>query len=205
MERFAPFAGHFSSGKDLQRQSATRSVPADGLIDGVPGFRSLMDTFRGLTLDGGIYRLLNCELFDAATGFIRAAPFGCDWLGRIFAVDGSGRTGTDGEPCVLLLDPGTRDILQVPATVTEFHNQVLLVDREIALEESLWKAWLAGGHTLEYDQLAGLRIPCFLGGQLILNNLEIQPAVVYWGLAGQLIAQTLQLREGTQIKDVEIK
>ncbi len=213
MERFSSFVDQFSDGQQRQR-SDTSSVPANDLIDGVAGFRSLLEEFRGTTLRSGIYRFMDAELFAAATAFVcdaypawtdHTAPFGCDWLGRIFAVDGSGRTGADGEPCVLLLDPGTGDILKVPATVSQFHDQVLLFDREVALEESLWKAWSIGGVALDYDQVVGLRTPCFLGGELILDNLDIQRALVYWGLAGQLIAQTRHLREGTQIKSVVVE
>ena len=157
---------------------------------------------------------MDSELFAAANEFVRdafpawsdtAAPFSCDWLGRLFAVDGSGRTGANGEACVLLLDPGTGDILRVPATVTEFHNQVLLTDRETALEKSLWIAWSSQNRALEFNEVAELSVPGFLGGQLVPANLEIQSAVVYWGLSGQLIARTRDLSDGTPITSVQIE
>jgi len=214
VERFSTFVEHFSGREERGSQPNEEPIPANGLIDGVTGLRRLLDAFQGRLLDGGIYRFMDSTLFEAANEFVRdafpawsdhAAPFSCDWLGRVFAIDGSGRTGADAERGVLLLDPGTGDILRVPASVTEFHNQLLLTDRETALEESLWTAWSSQNRALEFDEVAGLRVPSFLGGQLVLDNLEIQSAVVYWGLAGQLIARTRHLPEGTPITGVQIE
>ncbi|MGA8634304.1 MAG: hypothetical protein WB805_05535, partial [Candidatus Dormiibacterota bacterium] len=168
VERFGTFVEHYSRGEKSVAGSNEEPIPANSLIDGVTGFRQLLHEFHGRVLDGGIYRLLDSTLFAAANEFVRdafpawsdsAAPFSCDWLGRVFAVDGSGRTGANGEACVLLLDPGTGDILKVPATVTEFHNQVLLTDREAALEESLWIAWSSQNRALEFNEVAGLSVP----------------------------------------------
>jgi hypothetical protein len=214
VERFVAFVEHFSRGEKSRPRPNEEPIPANSLIDGVTGFRQLLDEFQGRVLDSGIYRLMDSTLSEAANEFVRdafpawsdsAAPFSCDWLGRVFAVDGSGRKGANGEACVLLLDPGTGDILRVPATVTEFHNQVLLTDRETALEESLWTMWSSQNRALEFHEVAGLTVPSFLGGQLVPDNLEIQSAVVYWGLSGQLIARTRALPEGTPITSVQIE
>jgi hypothetical protein len=214
MERFSTFVEHFADTEESGSPANEGRIPANGLIDGVTGLRQLLDAFQGKRLDGGIYRFMDSKLFEAASEFVRdafpawsdhAAPFSCDWLGRVFAIDGTSRTGADAERCVLLLDPGTGDILRVPAGVTEFHNQLLLTDRETALEESLWTTWSSQNRALEFDEVVGLRVPSFLGGQLVLDNLEIQSAVVYWGLAGQLIARTRQLPEGTPLTGVQIE
>lgn len=153
-------------------------------------------------------------MFNAAVEFVETAfpawkghvaPFGCDWMGRIFAIDGSGRTGSAGERSASLLDPATRDLLQVPATVTEFHNVILVEEGDLAYEETLWTAWLSEHpRGLDYSEVAGWRIPAFLGGELTLENLEIQPASVYWGIAGQLIAKAFGLEPGQRIAGVKI-
>ena len=188
-------------------------LPPNALLDERPDFRALLDDMGGQALNRGIYRLLEGRLFSVASQFVatafpawpgRLVPFGCDWMGRIYAVDGSDRR-VNGERSLCLLDPATRDLLDVPTTILEFHNDMLVKEPELPLEETLWRSWLSthpGG--LSYVQLAGWRRPGFLGGELALENLEIQPASVYWDLAGQMIAQVFKLPPGTHIREVTI-
>jgi hypothetical protein len=174
-----------------------------------------MTQLSGQVLNGGIYRLLDESLAAAAEVFValaypawygRLAPFGCDWMGRIYAIDGSKRRAPNGERCASLLDPATRDLLRVPASVTDFHNSILVDDLETAAEEALWKSWRdSGGRELEYNEVVGWRTSGFLGGSLEVSNLEVQPARVYWELSGQLIAQTFKLQPGTSIKSATIE
>jgi hypothetical protein len=51
---------------------------------------------------------INGAFPDFAT---RACPFGSDWLGRLFAVD-SARV-ENGEPLVLMMEPGTGEVLEI--------------------------------------------------------------------------------------------
>lgn len=194
------------------------SQPCDrnaDLIGQVEGLSALMAEMSGRVLNDGVYRLFDQALADAADGFVahafpawygRLAPFGCDWMGRIYAVDGSDRRTADGELCPSLLDPATRDLLRVPASVTDFHNTILVDDLETAAEKTLWEAWRGTAHRdLGYGEVVGWNKPGYLGGSLVLSNLEVQPAGVYWELSGQLIAQTFKLKPGTQIKSVSIE
>jgi hypothetical protein len=185
------------------------------LIGEIPDLDDLMSEFGGRLLNGGIYRLLDDGLAEAADGFVahafpawhgRLAPFGCDWMGRIYAVDGSGRRAENGERCASLLDPATRDLLQVPASVTDFHNTVLVDELEVAAEEHLWAEWRASAsRDITYEEVVGWNKPAFLGGSLELANLDVQLARVYWELSGQLIAQAFKLKPGTPIKSVSIE
>jgi hypothetical protein len=212
-DRFQSFIASFVS--DSPGMPTVAMMPSLELIDEVPGFRDLIAGCAGRVLKLGAYRLFDKTLFAATAEFVelafpawqgRLAPFGCDWMGRIFAVDGSGRTGSGGERCVILLDPATRDLLQVPATVTEFHNEILVDEGELAYEESLWASWLSEHATrLDYSDVVGWRAPAFLGGELALANLEIQPALVYWSLSAQLIAQTFKLSPGERVERVDIE
>ena len=63
-----------------------------------------------------------------------AIPFGFDWLGRQFAVDRD-RTGPSGHLC-LLLEPGTRQALELPFTAVELHQDGLidLTDAALAVD-----------------------------------------------------------------------
>jgi hypothetical protein len=188
-------------------------VLANPLIDANPDFRVLLDDLGGRPLNLGIYRLFEQRLFDAARAFVASAfpawhsklvPFACDWMGRIYALDGSGRTVND-ETSLCLLDPATRDLLDVPTSVSGFHDELLVSEPELPLEEALWRTWLSERpRGLSYQEIAGWRRPAFLGGQLVVDNLEVQPAPVYWELSGQLIAQTFKLQPGARIGSVEI-
>ena len=54
----------------------------------------------------------------------RITCFGADWLGRQFALD-QGRV-VGGEPQVLMLEPGTGEVLEVPLSKRAFHDEELL-------------------------------------------------------------------------------
>lgn len=215
VDRFQAFRSAFTPNESVHAVALNTSRREFRLIQDVPGLTDLMAEFAGKTLNRGIYRLFDEKLATAAARFVESAypawhekisPFGCDWMGRIFAVDGSDRRADDGERCAFLLDPATRDLLDVPASVTELHNSVLIRDAELALEESLWNDWLESSpHGLGYWDLAGRKVPDFLGGSLELANLDVQPATVYWDLSGQIIQQTFKLKPGTRIDSVKIE
>jgi hypothetical protein len=213
MERFAAFKAVFKrTGSTAPFQPSQLNAE---LIAEIPGLSELMTQLGGQVLNGGIYRLLDEPLTAAADVFVsraypawygRLAPFGCDWMGRIYAIDGSKRRAPNGEHCASLLDPATRDLLRVPASVTDFHNTILVDDLATAAEEPLWMSWRdSSGRDLDYNEVVGWKTPGFLGGTLELSNLEVQPASVYRELSGQLIAQTFKLPAGTPIKSVNIE
>jgi hypothetical protein len=52
----------------------------------------------------------------------RACPFGYDWLGRQFALDSS--RVENGESLVLLMEPGTAEVLEIPLSFAAFHEQL---------------------------------------------------------------------------------
>ncbi len=215
MDRFQQFRSVFQPTDSMAAVPIQPSHRDSRLIREVPGLTALMEEFAGQVLNGGIYRLFDEELAEAADRFVAYAfpawrgeldPFGCDWMGRIYGVDGSDRRAPDGERCALLLDPATRDLLQVPASVTEFHNSILIHDAELALEQTLWNTWhRSNAEGLGYRDLAGRKVLDFLGGSLELGNLQTEPATVYWELSGQMIAQAFKLKQGTPIKSVTIE
>jgi hypothetical protein len=213
MEPFERFRQAFKpTGPAAQPETSFRNRD---LIAQVPGLSQLISDLAGRVLNGGIYRFLDDALAEAADEFVAeafpvwrdlVAPFGCDWMGRIYAVDGSRRRSADSGLCPFLLDPATRDLLKVPASVVDFHDTILITDAEIAVEEQLWRAWRSKAKKdLGYTQIAGWKKPGFLGGSLELKNLEVQLARVYWPLSGQLIAQAFKLKLGTRIKSVTIE
>lgn len=128
----------------------------------------------------------------------RIECFGADWLGRQFARD-HGRH-QDGQPLVLMLEPGTGEVLEIPADYTSFHENELLEQAEAVAALSFYERWRsAGGARPRYDQCIGYKVPLFLGGLDDLPNLEVSDLDVYWTLASQLLAQIRETPSGTVI------
>jgi len=177
------------------------------------GYTDLAERFAGATFDQGLYRI-----HDSLTGpkgmrwiaetfpdFVeRAHPFGYDWLGRQFALD-SGRS-PEGEPLVLLLEPGTGEALEIDLTLHEFHEQLYDI-REPALGMSAFNRW-AEQHIellpLARTECVGYGIPLFLGGKDSLQNLELIDIDVYWSVCGQLRQGIRQLPAGTSVAELAI-
>src|SRR5204863_782100 len=114
--------------------------------DTTPGFAELMSAHGGATFDDGLYRLHTpdsqiaanewvAEGFPAIAGHV--ACFGYDWLGRQFALDlrDSARTA------ILLIEPGTGEVLEIPSTFIDFHNDELVEQQEAALARSFFDSW----------------------------------------------------------------
>jgi hypothetical protein len=133
----------------------------------------------------------------------RISCFGADWLGRQFATDEARVVG--GEPQVLLLDVGAGEVLQIPASVTEFHEKELLEAPDDAVALSFYRDWIRlGGEAPAYEQCVGYKRPLFLGGTDGMDNLEVTDLEVYWSICGQLLDQTRHLPPGTKIGSVTI-
>lgn len=171
----------------------------DDRLLAITGYRELARRFAGCSFENGVYRLhdartglpadaLIAETFPQAAS--RACPFGYDWLGRQFAVD-SARLDR-GELLVLLLEPGTGQVLEIPFSFSGFHDQLDEV-REPALAASFFAAW-AEAHPdrlpLELAQCVGYKVPLFLGGKDVVDNLGVVDLDVYWSISGQLRQRT---------------
>ncbi len=188
---------------DRQPEQPEGAVPDVGAI----GFREFFDRFAGCTFNDNRYRVHSAgnvgrwtemvtEVFPEYSG--RAVCFGCDWLGGQFALDSERQK--DGDPMVLIFEPGTGEVLQIPATFREFHESELVDHADSALAEAFYVQWLAAGHQPpEPKECVGYRVPLFLGGDDEINNLELVDMEVYWHLTGQLITQTRDLPPGTPV------
>ena len=103
----------------------------DGVISNSP--EEFLSSVEGKTFLNGMYRVFNlseiekwCKIvvhtFPAYKGQIKV--FAYDWLGRIFAV--KKLQGT-----VLMFEPGTGEVFDIPVTIEDFHN-VEIVELEAA-------------------------------------------------------------------------
>ena len=207
---FEQFTTHFAL---LPGDQAAAAPWRDSRLMAAAGYSELAERFAGCTFESGLYRL-----HDAATGphssallagafpefAARACPFAYDWLGRQFALDSLRLE--DGEALVLLLEPGTGEALQVPLSFATFHEQLDEL-REPALAAAFFADWAQAniGHVpLKADECVGYRVPLFLGGQDVVDNLEVSDLGVYWSLCAQLRQGTRDLPTGTSIGSVSV-
>lgn len=128
----------------------------------------------------------------------RITCFGADWAGRQFATDEARIIG--GERQILLLEPGTGEVLQIPVGLNTFHTGELVEQPDAVAGLSFFNEWLAvGGIKPAYGQCVGYKKPLFLGGQDNVSNLELVDFEVYWAIAGQILDQVRGLPIGTKI------
>jgi hypothetical protein len=198
----------------FKEDAAVKRVREKDLFEnkGEPRLKELLLRFGGASFNRGIYRVMNGITHHLANEFIaiafpnfseRVVCFGYDWLGRIFALDGERRE--DKALAVLMFEPGTGEVLEIPSNLVTFHNNILVDDSEAALAFDFHKRWLAlGGAIPKQKECVGYKQPLFLSGEDQVENLEISDLDVYWTLSGQLIDQVRGLSPGTQIGGVEL-
>lgn len=191
-------------------RDAALSVPNSGnaLHCDVANWSNLLDRFGGASFENGLYRLVRPSDVDTWNGRVgsafpafgeRVVCFGFDWLGRVFAVDS--KRFQDGEPGVVMFEPGTGEALEIPCNIRSFHDEELIQYRDAALASDFHERWLAnGGSAPQYDQCVGYRKPLFLGGTDELGNLELSDIDVYWHILAQLILKAKGLPPGTPVR-----
>lgn len=129
---------------------------------------------------------LAIDAFPELAGRIEC--FGADWLGRQFAIDRL--RVADGMPQVVMLEPGTGEVLEIPVNQQAFHDDELAQEPDAAAAYSFFIQWVGnGGVKPAYDQCVGYKKPLYLGGSDDLSNLELSDFEVYWGISAQLLAQ----------------
>jgi hypothetical protein len=150
--------GAFSSRfhQDGATRESRRPWGNTGLLK-VPTYEEFANRFAGLSFNGGLYRVHDDTSgphgLDSLRGCFpdfasRAIPFAFDWLGRQFAVD-RGRT-EQGEPLVMVFDPGAGQALEIPFGLAAFHLELDTL-REPALAESFFLEWarMKPGHAAD--------------------------------------------------------
>ena len=178
-----------------------------------PGIVDFMGRHAGLSFNQSLYRIHPIDemskwtalVIDAFPKFKESAfCFSCDWLGRHFAID-FGRH-EQSQCLILMLEPGTGQSLEIPATFQNFHNVELVEYQNEALASDFYRAWLmAGGAVPDMPQCIGYKKPLFLGGADDVSNLELTDMEVYWSVCGQLLAKTRNLPEGTKVGNLRIE
>ena len=195
--------------KEAFAKDAALSVVGDGNAPRslVVGWNNLVDHLGGGSFNQGLYRVIrasdagawNAQVTVAFPDFAsRITCFGFDWLGRVFAVDP--KRAEEGQPGVVMFEPGTGEALEVPCNIASFHDEELIEYRDAALASDFHQRWLnSGGGAPQYGQCVGYKKPLFLGGADEVSNLELSDLDVYWHLMGQLITKAKGLPPGTPI------
>lgn len=166
------------------------------ISDGQPGRgESLRARYGGCTFGGGIYRVHTDKSAALAHGWIaegfpafagQVSCFGFDWLGRLFAADY--RLPAQ-DPPVLMFEPGTGEVLEIPVEFSRFHDQELVDEPEAALAQGFFEAASGAGLRAAFNECVGYKVPLFLGGKDDLANLEVINIDVYWTIHAQLLRQ----------------
>lgn len=168
--------------------------------------------FSGHSFNHGVYRIHTPSTARVFNEEVRLAfpehsestfCFGFDWLGRQFSLDPK-RTKGD-QPLVLMFEPGTGEVFEVPSTFKEFHNVELTDYAEEALALGFFHKWLEeGNRPPEFHECVGYKTPLFLGGEDTTDNLELCDSSVYWHVSAQLVRKTKGLKPGTVISRLDI-
>lgn len=173
----------------------------------------IVEALGGVSLAGGLYRVLDADgvsrwSTQAAEGFPayagRATVFAADWLGRLLAADAARRDGA-GRELVLMLEPGTGEVLEIPCTVEAVHTSELLEAADALVAAGFYEQWrTATGDTapLAPTECVGYRVPLFLGGADTTENLERGDMEVYWSLSAQAAAQAAELPEESRVSSL---
>jgi hypothetical protein len=178
----------------------------------VLGLEQFFEDFSGCSFNQGLYRIhssINLEKWNKIVGDAfpdfrkRIFCFGYDWLGRHFALDNE--RIEQGEPLILMLEPGTGEVLEIPVNFLSFHNEELVLYTNEALAEDFFISWLQiGNPSPKHNECIGYKRPLFLGGTDTVDNLEVADMEVYWSISGQLISKVKKLSPGTNIDDIFI-
>jgi len=186
--------------------------PVDNPIERLSdqGLGEPLSRFSGVSFNSGLYRVMATGTLRLSNTFIahtfpgfanRITSFSYDWLGRIFALDSARLVA--GSPAVVMFEPGTGQVLEIPCNLITFHENELVDHGEEALAAGFHKQWIAGGGAApKLNQCVGYKKPLFLGGKDVIENLEISDLDVYWTLSAQLIQKARGLSPGTRVARV---
>jgi hypothetical protein len=155
----------------------------DKSMDKAEVFTTFMNVFEGKDFGKGLYRVHYKNEIDKWNGIISEMYpnytngfycFSYDWLGRHFAVDS--KSGH-----IIMFEPGTADILEIPCDFIEFHEEEIPNYTDACLALEFFKTWRAYNNSyIEHNKCVSYKIPLFLGGADEISNLEISDMEVYW-------------------------
>lgn len=159
-----------------------------------PEIINFLNKFGGCSFNNGLYRIVSLNDLETWVEYVGSAfpdfkekvtCFGYDWLGRVFSVS------KDNKEKILMFEPGTAEVLEIPRNIISFHNVELINYGDAALAEDFFLTWRKHEKfKIEYTQCVSYRKPLFLGGQDEINNLYIEDIDVCWSILAQILQKT---------------
>jgi hypothetical protein len=189
--KYSKFEKTFTVDKDISiSQNSILSTSNEAI-------NNLLKKFGGKSFNKGIYRLfassdivkwneIVTNMFPSFRNKIMV--FGYDWLGRIFAATYKNVPKKNEQ--VILFEPGTGEALEIPCNLLEFHNDEIVTYANACLSQTFFDSWFeTNPQILRRDQCVGYGKMLFLGGEDIVENLEIIDMDVYWSICSQVFRQ----------------
>lgn len=111
------------------------------------GAIEFMTSFQGETFKNSLFRIHNISELEKWNGIVtetfphykdKIFCFSYDWLGRQFALDYT--RVLDEKPMILMLEPGTGEALEIPATFLSFHEEELVDYQDAAFAVKFFNA-----------------------------------------------------------------
>ncbi|MCR5738162.1 MAG: DUF1851 domain-containing protein [Eubacterium sp.] len=163
---------------------------SDVVMEEIKDDNQFLKKMFGKSFFNGMYRLFETtdiekwndiveKTFGQYKGKINV--FGYDWLGRIFAVNKQTNT-------ILLFEPGAGTVLNIPVGIEEFHNVEIVEYNEDCLASRAFREWMEkNNYVLKNNECAGYKVPLFLNGDDVIENMEVSDMEVYWEIMMPLV------------------
>jgi len=191
---FKNFSNFFST-VEVKNNRSPSILSLDKIYSSANGFLEFFSLYEGMTFQKGLYRIHNIKEMPKWNGIVTEAfpnligriyCFSYDWLGRQFSLDPS--RIVDGQPQILLLEPGTGDALEIPYNFIDFHEKEMPQFPDACIAIEFFNEWLSlHPEGLKDNECAGYKTPLFLGGVDDVENLEKSDLDVYWSICARLI------------------
>lgn len=191
------FEKHYQ--RDTSANGTSASLDIFGKVEAhATGITDLFAKYAGATFNQGIYRLFPVDQLRKWNGIVsemfphlqgKILVFGSDWRGQVYALNAA-RKEND-QYLVQLLDPASKESLNIPATFEGFHNVELVEYPGDSLQVELYQAWVENKKVVpQPHECVGYIKPLRLGGEDSMSNQEITDMEVYWSFSTQIWQQT---------------
>ncbi len=194
------------------------AYPADGgdasqpfnveLLRQVSGLAELVTLAAGCTFGDGLLRVFTEDQARRAQSLtnamfpewaVRIRPVAQDWLSRQYVLD-LRRGGM-----LLLVEPGSGGVYELEESIPELFDQLMVDEPDTFLALDLFRTWReVHPEAIPGGKCVGFKTPLFLGGDGVVENLEVIDEAVYWSIHGQLWAKIKDLPPGSSIDGVQI-
>ena len=155
-------------------------------------YADLIKNFGGKSFGHGLFNIFSSEEVGKWTELVtegypflknRFKIFAYDWLGRCFAIDMNEKNYGN----VLMFEIGTAQILGIPCNLEVFLNEEIPEYSDACLAKPFFEEYMEyAKKEIGKGRCAGYKIPLFLGGEDVVENLEDSDMEVYWSITSAI-------------------